>query len=103
MKKKGNAFKKPKRILKLPKKKLTKRFGLFSLKKLICSICPSKKHLTVHHIVHQSKGGSHERKNLMVLCEPCHVKIHHPSQYAPEKKLLVEYLKKQKLIKQELL
>jgi len=31
----------------------------------------------VHHIVPVSKGGTHERSNLMSLCQSCHNKIHH--------------------------
>ncbi len=30
----------------------------------------------VHHIVPVSKGGTHERSNLMSLCRSCHNKIH---------------------------
>lgn len=30
----------------------------------------------VHHILPVSKGGSHDRSNLMSLCKSCHTKIH---------------------------
>ncbi len=30
----------------------------------------------VHHIIPVSKGGTHDRSNLMSLCKSCHNKIH---------------------------
>ena len=32
--------------------------------------------LEVHHIVHRCKGGTHELKNLVTLCDLCHAVIH---------------------------
>ena len=31
----------------------------------------------VHHILPVSRGGTHDRSNLMSLCRSCHNKIHH--------------------------
>lgn len=31
----------------------------------------------VHHILPISKGGTHDKNNLMSLCQSCHTKIHH--------------------------
>lgn len=31
----------------------------------------------VHHIIPVSRGGTHDRSNLMSLCKSCHNKIHH--------------------------
>ena len=31
----------------------------------------------VHHILPISQGGTHDRSNLMSLCQSCHTKIHH--------------------------
>ena len=31
----------------------------------------------VHHIVPVSRGGRHNKENLMALCRSCHTKIHH--------------------------
>jgi len=31
----------------------------------------------VHHILPISKGGKHNKENLMSLCQSCHTKIHH--------------------------
>lgn len=46
-----------------------------------CEMCYKEGRLTlmdeVHHILPVSKGGTHERNNLMSLCRSCHNKIHH--------------------------
>lgn len=46
-----------------------------------CEECYANGKLTpvdeVHHIVPVSKGGTHDRNNLMSLCRSCHNKIHH--------------------------
>lgn len=45
-----------------------------------CEMCYREGRITlmdeVHHIVPVSKGGTHERSNLMSLCRSCHNKIH---------------------------
>ena len=45
-----------------------------------CEMCYKEGRLTlmdeVHHILPVSKGGTHERNNLMSLCRSCHNKIH---------------------------
>ncbi|MGL4759566.1 MAG: HNH endonuclease [Patescibacteria group bacterium] len=41
-----------------------------------CTICNSKSDLTVHHIVHRSKGGTNNNINLITVCQTCHRKIH---------------------------
>ena len=47
----------------------------------LCERCKAEGRLTpveeVHHILPVSKGGTHERSNLMALCRSCHTKIHH--------------------------
>ena len=45
-----------------------------------CEMCYKEGRMTlmeeVHHIIPVSKGGTHDRSNLMSLCKSCHNKIH---------------------------
>ena len=45
-----------------------------------CERCLAEGRMTpmeeVHHIVPLSSGGTHERSNLMSLCQSCHTKMH---------------------------
>lgn len=45
----------------------------------LCAVCQQHGHLTptqeVHHTVPLSAGGTHDPKNLMALCKPCHSRI----------------------------
>lgn len=45
----------------------------------LCEECEKKGKLTkaeeVHHILPLSRGGTHDRSNLMALCKPCHSAI----------------------------
>ena len=47
----------------------------------LCEMCLKEGRLTpvqeVHHILPVSKGGTHERDNLMNLCQSCHTMLHH--------------------------
>lgn len=47
----------------------------------LCERCKAEGRLTpvdeVHHILPISKGGTHDKSNLMALCKSCHNKIHH--------------------------
>ena len=47
----------------------------------LCEMCLKEGRLTpvqeVHHILPISQGGTHDRSNLMSLCQSCHAKIHH--------------------------
>ena len=47
----------------------------------LCERCKAEGRLTpveeVHHVLPVSKGGTHERSNLIALCRSCHNKIHH--------------------------
>ncbi len=47
----------------------------------LCEMCLKEGKLTpveeVHHILPVSRGGTHDRSNLMSLCRSCHNKIHH--------------------------
>ena len=47
----------------------------------LCEVCLKEGRLTpveeVHHIIPVSQGGTHDRGNLMSLCQSCHTKIHH--------------------------
>lgn len=47
----------------------------------LCEMCLKNGRLTpvqeVHHIVPISQGGTHDRSNLMSLCQSCHTKLHH--------------------------
>ena len=46
----------------------------------LCEMCLKEGRLTVmdevHHILPVSKGGTHDKSNLMSLCHSCHNKIH---------------------------
>ena len=46
-----------------------------------CERCLSEGRMTpmdeVHHILPIRQGGTHDRDNLMSLCQSCHNKIHH--------------------------
>lgn len=43
----------------------------------VCHRCGSKENLNVHHIIPVSKGGTRDRKNLVVLCNSCHSIVEH--------------------------
>lgn len=39
----------------------------------ICAVCGETTHLTIHHKIPRSHGGTDERSNLIGVCrEPCH-------------------------------
>lgn len=40
-----------------------------------CCLCKTNKHLTIHHILPRSMGGTNDDENLAVLCYSCHDKI----------------------------
>ncbi len=46
----------------------------------LCEKCLAEGRVTlteeVHHIIPVSRGGTHERSNLMALCRSCHNRIH---------------------------
>ncbi len=42
----------------------------------VCDNCGQCYNLHVHHIIPISKGGSHKKENLIVLCEKCHSAEH---------------------------
>lgn len=46
----------------------------------LCEECERQDRLTpaeeVHHIIPLNQGGTHDRENLMSLCQSCHNKIH---------------------------
>ena len=46
------------------------------MKHAYCVACGSKEHLTQHHLVPRSIGGSDEDSNLITLCGSCHAKAH---------------------------
>lgn len=46
------------------------------LSERVCFVCGNKKNLEIHHIVSIRNGGDSSMKNLMVLCECCHKKVH---------------------------
>ena len=41
-----------------------------------CEKCSSRKHLTHHHKLPVSKGGTDDPNNIQVLCRDCHNFIH---------------------------
>ncbi len=41
-----------------------------------CFKCKTKKDLHIHHKVLVSLGGSNHYTNIMILCKPCHMKLH---------------------------
>jgi len=45
-------------------------------KKDKCYICGRQNHLTLHHLIPKSLGGSDAPSNLVCLCENCHAKLH---------------------------
>lgn len=46
----------------------------------LCEMCKAEGKLTptqeVHHKIPLSKGGTHDRNNLIALCKSCHSRIH---------------------------
>lgn len=42
----------------------------------ICELCPNNTNLHGHHIVDLGFGGEGEPENILVVCKPCHDKIH---------------------------
>lgn len=42
-----------------------------------CRKCDRKEYLHYHHIEHYSKGGSHQAKNIKLLCVACHAMEHY--------------------------
>lgn len=43
--------------------------------------------LEVHHIVPRSRGGSHEKWNLVTMCRHCHDRVHNGNVKAPDEPL----------------
>lgn len=41
-----------------------------------CESCETTENLTINHIIPASVGGTHEAKNLEILCRECHDKYH---------------------------
>ena len=62
-----------------------KRKFKFTCQKCFRKHLPNSKNLHVHHIVSISKGGSHEDKNLTLLCKWCHGSLH-PHMYLNKSK-----------------
>ena len=42
-----------------------------------CQICDSKENLRIHHITAKSQGGQDHILNITVLCQKCHLNLHH--------------------------
>jgi predicted HNH restriction endonuclease len=64
-------------IVKKIRRKLTEQEKHYIIKKRKkCEECGDPNFLTVHHIKPISHGGTHEEKNLKVLCQKCHSKYH---------------------------
>lgn len=53
----------------------------YAMEHPFCALCMKEGKFTpveeVHHILPVSRGGRHNRENLMSLCQSCHNKIHH--------------------------
>lgn len=43
-----------------------------------CKMCGATGKLTIDHIIRLADGGSSKRKNLQLLCEPCHRRKDNP-------------------------
>lgn len=41
-----------------------------------CVRCGTLDDLTIHHVIKRADGGSNRLPNLLLLCEPCHIKEH---------------------------
>ncbi|EKO3933625.1 HNH endonuclease [Psychromonas sp. KJ10-10] len=41
-----------------------------------CELCPNDTNLHGHHIIDLGFGGEGEPENILVVCKPCHDKIH---------------------------
>ena len=54
------------------------RRQVFARDRYRCTVpgCRSARHLDVHHVVFQSRGGKHRLANLTLLCSACHHKLH---------------------------
>ena len=54
------------------------RRQVFARDRSRCTVpgCRSAKHLDVHHVVFQSRGGKHSLSNVTLLCSACHHKLH---------------------------
>ena len=48
-----------------------------------CRVCRRAGAIHAHHIVFRSQGGTHDTRNLIGVCGPCHCAIH-------DRKILVE-------------
>lgn len=99
MKTKGNPKKRKKWLRKLPRRKVTRKYGFIPEKKHFCIICwlidgtINKKKLTVHHHKKRAKGGSNKPNNLEILCEKHHTQLHHPIFYPRVKQVYKSYRK----------
>lgn len=53
-----------------------------------CEICESRIEIEVHHILSRSKYPelTFDKENLMVVCKPCHLKLHENDKYKWSKK-----------------
>ena len=53
----------------------------YALEHPLCEKCLDEGRVTlmdeVHHLLPVSRGGTHDRSNLMALCRSCHNRIHH--------------------------
>jgi len=54
------------------------RRQVFARDRSRCTVpgCRSARHLDVHHVVFQSRGGKHRLSNLTLTCSACHHKLH---------------------------
>ena len=99
MNKKGNPNKLPKRIRRLQKRKVTKKWGYIPKRKQFCIICKlidgtiNQKNLTIHHDTPRSQGGTNSMKNLEVICEKHHEQLHHKYFYKGVKRIYNKYRK----------
>lgn len=41
-----------------------------------CELCPNDMNLHGHHVIDLGFGGEAEQQNIIVVCKPCHDKIH---------------------------
>jgi len=69
----------PQKFAKRPSKMLKKKVKERDKNK--CALCNSYNNLSLHHILCREWGGRTETKNLITLCEVCHIKLHDNPKY----------------------
>lgn len=54
----------------------TTRKAVYSRDHYRCALCDSTYHIQIHHAIPRGQGGSNDERNLITLCQRCHMLVH---------------------------